>query len=163
MKKRLVLVFAVMTVITVAACDSKKTITESAVPMLAGISGGPWPVETYLGEKVQVESARLNEEGQMEKYSSTVYIDSKSRFVYRDGSPIKTVKGDDIYWNQAGIVITKELKRVPESSIFTVKGAPMKPGTAMVPMIPHIKPLGSGANGWQPGTGGVQANQEQNG
>lgn len=71
----------------------------------------------------------------------TVYLDSNSRFVLRDGAPIKTIKGDEIYWNAGGKIITKDLKRVQESSVFSVQQRPMRTGTAMVVMISPEKEL----------------------
>lgn len=123
--------------IALYGCGFGGTAKESALPML-NTTGGPWPVESYEGDSVQFEQVSLNENHTVEKKTSTVYISAKSQFVFRDGTPIKTVQGDSLFWNDAGHVITRELKRIPENTVFTLHDKPLPVGTALRPRMGHV-------------------------
>jgi len=123
------LIFGVI-VMLLFGCGEKNNGTSSFPMPLTGLGEGPWQIETWNGDKVVHETIALDGDGVVVR-SQSVYIDKSSRFVYRDGAPIKTYNGNHLYWNKDGFVINKALTIIFEDEIFIVNGKPMKPRTAM--------------------------------
>lgn len=91
---------------------------------------GPWQIVTYEGDKVYHETIAL-EGGGVVVQSRSVYVSSKSQFIYKDGTPITTYDGKYLYWNDEGWVINRNIEIVSEEQVFIVNGKPMPPQTAM--------------------------------
>lgn len=103
----------------------------SAYPMInEGLGEGPWQVVTYEGDKVLHETINLDGASIVVR-SESVYVDSKSQFVYRDGTPVKTYDGASVYWNNAGQIINRELQVIPEDQLFVVNKRPMARNMAL--------------------------------
>lgn len=121
------LIFAAL----IVGCGNDSAQTNSHLRMVDERLGeGPWQVVTYDGKRVTRDTVALDA-GDVVIRTSSVYVNSDSQFILRDGTPIKIFTGDEIYWNSEGDVVTRKLQRVPEYLVFSLEGKPLPENTAL--------------------------------
>ena len=96
----------------------------------AAVGKGPWQVVTYDDEAVMRDTSALDGD-QIVSRSEPVYINNESKFIYRDGSPVKSFSGDNLYWNEQGYIINRHLHVIPEESVFALNNQPLPNGTPL--------------------------------
>lgn len=124
---RLPLLFALT--ILISACSEKLTVVYDVMPVPPG--KGPFQLSTYNEERVEREII-IFENGKPYSQTKAVYLDMNGRFVFKDGSPILTYKGEAIYWNTQGIIIADSYRIVDEDELFSIAGKPLVNGTPML-------------------------------
>lgn len=112
------------------ACSKEHELSKISMhPPLVG--GGPWQVITYQEERVEREVVKF-ENGEVYSVAKAVYMDSNGRFVFKDGEPIQTISGDDIYWNSQGLLITSRGRLISKSRYFSINGVPAEDNEALM-------------------------------
>jgi len=94
------------------------------------LGDGPWQVISYEGESIIKEVVEL-QDGQFFTLKRSVYLDDRSRFVFKDGNPILSPRGLEMYWNENGNIIDENLNLVYEDEVFVVSGKPLSIGAAL--------------------------------
>ncbi|MFK5951304.1 MAG: hypothetical protein QM500_21320 [Methylococcales bacterium] len=99
----------IASVIFIQSCADKSAPQISNFPMLTpsdeSRGKGPWQVVTSKGIPITY-------------YEKRVYLDAGSSFILSDGTPIRTINGKRIYWNNQGLIITKKRKVIMKQDIF---------------------------------------------
>ena len=115
--------FIIFLVFTLYACGKSTNI--SNIPMSTPSGEGPFQIITYDEQRVEREVVSL-EEGNVISQAKAVYVDINGRFVFIDGSPIKSYLGEDLYWNNQGIILSDAGRIVDKEEVFTLASKPMK-------------------------------------
>lgn len=121
---------AIAGVALIAACGGSNTTVRNIPMITEAVGEGPWPVVTYDDVSVMKESVQLDG-SKFQARSEMVYINKKSQFVLRDGSPIRDFSGRYMYWNDQGLIINMELQVIPENIAFSADGKPLPVGTPL--------------------------------
>lgn len=109
--------------------QGSKISTTSMLPPLTG--EGPWQLVTYDNQRLEREVVEYDN-GQVYATARAVYMNEFGKLVFKDGEPITTYDGHELYWNNKGRLLTSAGQFAKKSRLFSIAGKPVHDGRAIM-------------------------------
>ncbi|MBD3587235.1 hypothetical protein HHX48_15960 [Salinimonas sp. HHU 13199] len=109
--------------VTALGCVPENSISTISMSPPFG-SEGPWQLITYDEKRLEREVVKF-ENGETFAIAKAVYMNRYGKIVFKDGSPILTIDGDELYWNDQGLFLTSAGHITKKSRYFSIDGKPV--------------------------------------
>lgn len=119
------------TILLIVLAGCSKTSSISIVTMPTPKGTGPWQVVTYDEKRVEREVVGMID-NKVVSEAKAVYVDSNGRFVFKDGSAILTYRGEQMYWNSQGLILSDSGRLVEKEEVFSLDSKPLNSNVAML-------------------------------
>lgn len=111
---------------TLCCACSKEPVETQSITLTLPPGDGPWQIWTYDEQPVHWETVEYLGK-KLYKRAYSVYVDVNGRFIFNDSKPIKTFKGESLYWASNGEIITDHRRVIPREQVFSLNGKPISP------------------------------------